>query len=127
MKMKILIFILSPTADGNCEVLTRKKSNGYYLIPSTEVLENPQLEALRNAQDILNLENVELLSYFGSKEHTHAYVLRTIGAEIQTEQITKMGYQFTGLNVILGTKVQSEAKAFWNQLLDYVQEHMVWD
>ena len=125
--MKILIFILSPTADGNCEVLTQIKSNGYYLIPSTEVLENPQLEALKSAQDILNLENVELLSYFGFKEHIHAYVLRTIGAEIQTEQITKMGYQFTGLNVTLGTKVQSEAKAFWNQLLDYVQEHMVWD
>ncbi len=118
---------MSPTANGNCEVLITLKPDGSTFIPAVEVIEDPQLEALKSAKTILNVENVELLSYLGFHESAHAYILRTIRAQIEAEKLSKLNYKFIPLDSCLGDKVQSEAKSFWDKLMGYVQEYMIWD
>ena len=125
--MKVLIFILSPTANGGCEVLTLSKSNGNFEIPCIEATENAQSEILKFSQNLLNIQNVELLSYLGSKKDLHAYILRTIKAQVEPEQISRRGCQFNSLNLNLNNRVQVEAQAFWSLLMDYIQEYMVWE
>ena len=125
--MKVLIFILSPTANGGCEVLTLSKSNGKFAIPCIEATENAQSEILKFSQNLLNIQNVELLSYLGSEKDLHAYILRTIKAQVEPEQLSSRGCQFNSLNRTLNNRVQVEAQAFWSLLMDYIQEYMVWE
>ena len=125
--MKILVFILSPTAKGGCEILTSSQSDGSYLIPSIEATENLQSEALKYSQNLLNVNNIELLTYLGSVEDVHAYILRTIRAQLEVKQLMKLGFQFVSLNLSLSDNVQAEAQAFWKSLLDYTQEYMIWE
>ena len=125
--MKILVFILSPTANAGCEILTLSESNGSYLIPSIEANENLQSETLKYSQNLLNVQNVELLTYLGSVEAVHAYVLRTIKVQLETQRLMKLGFQFVSLNLSLRDNVQAEAQDFWKSLTDYTQEYMIWE
>ena len=124
--MKTLLFILSPTAHGGCEVLTLFKTINYCVIPFVETYENPQSDVLIYSQNLLNTKNVELLTYLGSKEAVQAYILRTISVQLEFEQLSDQGYKFIPLNQDLKDNVQVEAQVFWKLLINYIEDYMVW-
>ena len=63
--MNILVCIISPTAHGGCEILTFSNPNGHYSLPYFESIKNPQTESLEYSQKLLNIQNVELMTYLG--------------------------------------------------------------
>ena len=125
--MNILVCIISPTAHGGCEILTFSKSNGQHSLPYFESIKNAQIESLEYSQKLLNIQNVELMTYLGCNQDVQAYILRTIRAQIEPARLSKLGCEFIPLNQDLFEKLEVQVTVFWKPLLDYVQEYMVWE